>query len=1031
MKIARHRWPLWLLYTIAFAIIAAASFGVLAMANRTLIWNMDGVNQHYPLMRTFHQILYRQGLGGVAGWSWTFGLGADKLTTLAYYVLGDPFAYVLALLPLRLMEAGYGVLVVVRLYAAGLAFLAFSRCYAFTPGSRLLGTLTYTFTGYSLMIGVHHPFFILPMLWFPLLLLGIERVFAGKGWRWLGLFTGIAVLSNFYFAYILGLGSLCYAVIRYFSLRSQGRLALKIRTLCWQLMVAAITGLLVAGVLLVPAGVMMLQSTRTLSTFANGLWVYPASYYLTLGNAVLTTGNVLNYWAILGMSGLTFLGCGYTLWHWRQYRYLALTLGLIVVGLLFPAVAAFFNVMSTPSNRWLLLATIPFNLATMVLGDHLFRLTKGDRRFLVGLAAALILVVYASNGFVFSNPRRNLITYGLFLALVVVVVGGRQWSRRWALGLLGTLVGLNLISNAWGYYDPDAGVQATQQLRNQDATRYITAYFDGAQQGLSQTPFSRVNTAPNFNLQRTVGNNMTMAHDLHGVMSYFSVQNGHLGQFSQDVKNAEYAMNSPLGQLDGRTTLNQLLGVKTLFARDDQVQNGAALPYGYHASKRIYPEESVYGLSNGTGTRRLTTSLNFPLIYTQSQVLTQQQWRRLSAVDRERSLTQAAVVPGKQTKVAKASYHSPARTLDYTVMANTIPVLDSPNKVIQYRLKQAEVGQKKTLNDKQLATFGQTLKAPKLTLDQNGLMSHQDEQTYGPIVQIKQNQAALQRVLKANQRIVLRNAQANATGLHQVTSDVQGQPIQYTLTIQRPKQAEGTELYLAFDGISATRQSTRQQLKQQENSSILGNTPLSALTKLDSWRETVRTPDLGDYWVTAKTRNGRNSFSQFGIDNLSDYEPKHNVLLNLGYSKQRRETVDVTFSATRQIDFKKVKLIAMPYGKSYDRQVHAVQYRGIRAATVRDNRVTGTVDNTQSSWLTTSIPYSTGWRLRVDGKTVKTQVVNDGFVGAPLKSGEHHIELTYRTPGLAVGWILTILGSISLASGLVIQGWRRYRGNKG
>lgn len=63
MKIARHRWPLWLLYTIAFAVIAAASFGVLALANRTLIWNMDGVNQHYPLMRTFHQILYRQGLG--------------------------------------------------------------------------------------------------------------------------------------------------------------------------------------------------------------------------------------------------------------------------------------------------------------------------------------------------------------------------------------------------------------------------------------------------------------------------------------------------------------------------------------------------------------------------------------------------------------------------------------------------------------------------------------------------------------------------------------------------------------------------------------------------------------------------------------------------------------------------------------------------------------------------------------------------------------------------------------------------------
>lgn len=1025
MKIAHHRWPLWILYSAAFMVIAAFSFGIFIIANRTLIWNMDGVTQHYPLMLELHRLLTKSGLAGVTGWSWTFGLGADKLTTLAYYVLGDPFAYLLAVLPTHLIEAGYGWFVILRLYASGLAFLAFTRCYAFKPFSRLLGALTYAFAGYSLMIGVHHPFFILPMIWLPLLFLGIDRVLHGKGWAFLGAMTGLTVLSNFYFAYILGLGSLIYAVIRYLSLKEQGQLQVKLRLAIGRLVAAAVAGLLLAGILLVPSIVMMLGSTRAGSVFANGLWLYPASYYLKLGNAVLTTGNPLSYWAVFGMTGIAFLGCVYTLVHWRQNRALAGTLVSVVIGLIFPAVAAFFNVFSTPSNRWLLLVTVPVGLATMVLLDHVTQLTLLDRWWLGGSAAGLLAIVYLSNGLIFSNPARNLITYGLFLATVAILLGSSQQPARLTLTLVGVLLSLNLINNAWGYYDPNASPQATQQLRKDDASAYIRDYYDGADRAVQrEKTFSRSNTTPNFNLLRTVGNNMAMSHGLPGLMSYFSVQNGAVGQFSQDIQNSEYTMNSPIGQGDDRSSLNHLLGVKTIFAREDQVTNHAALPYGYHAEKKVYPEQAVYGLSNGVGTQRLTTTLNFPLVYTQPQALTAKQWNRLSAVNRERSLTQAAMTQTKVAGVQTAKYHSPARTLAYTVTPDVIPVIDSPNKVVQYRLTQALAGQKKGLNDKQLDNYGSSVTSPKLTVDQNGLISQKDEQKYADQVQLNQNRTQLDQVLTANQQILQDTVTANQHGLRQLTSDVQGNQIKYTLTLKRPKQAQGTELYLALDGISAKRLTTAQQLQDQDNTSVLGNTPRSNLTKLNDWRDAVKNPDMGDYWVKVKTRNETNSFSQFGIDNLSDYEPKHQVLLNLGYSKQRRQTIDVTFNATRQIDFKAVKLIAMPYGQSYDQQVHAAQRRGLKNATVSANRVTGALTTAQTSVLTTSIPYSKGWRLKVDGRPVDTQVVNDGFVGARLPAGEHHIQLTYHTPGFVLGCWLTVIGSLVLIGAGSWHWWR-------
>lgn len=1028
MKTGHRRWLLPVYYTVAFAVIAALSFGVFRLANRTMIWKLDGITQHYPMIIELHRLLADHGLAGVAGWSWTFGLGADKLTTLAYYVLGDPFAYALALLPTRLLEAGYGWFIVIRLYATGLAFLPLAKHYQFKPLSQVLGALTYAFTGYSLMVGVHHPFFLLPMILAPLLFVGIDRILQGKSWLFLGIITGIAILSNFYFAYILGLGSLIYAGIRFFSRKSARTLAVKGWQALYRFVLAAVVGVLLSGILILPSLLMMLHSTRAAATFANGLWLYPISYYLKLGNAVLTTGNGLSYWSVLGISGLGFFGCVYVLVHWKSYRYLAGTLIAIVLGLSFPAVAAFFNVLSTPSNRWLLLAAVPINLAAMALTDHLTDLTPLDRRWLVGGAALLLLVVYLSNGLIFDNPGRNLITYGLFLALAVVLAGGGQQPNKLVVPAVCTLVAMNLVSNAWGYFNPNASQQATQELRRGDATKFITNYYDGAESvPQAAKTFSRINQLLSYNVFRTAGNNYAMLHNLHGVMSYFSVENGYVGQFSQDLGNAQYQMNSPMTQLDNRSTMNQLLGVKTIFARQDQVTGTTALPYGYRVTKKLFDEKPVYGLSNGIGTQLLSTDLNFPLVYSQPQALTQKEWQKLDETDRERSLTQAAVVGKRADGVAAADYQSPGKEVAYTVTPNTASVIDSTNKLIQYRVKEAFAGQKDNLNSKQSANFGDTLKAPKFTVDENGLMTQAEVEQYKPMARLNHNKVATDRVLTQNQQIVEQTTAANQDGLHQLTSDALAHPISYTLTLERPKQAQGTELYLDLSGIAAQKLTTQDKLTAQDNDSVLGATPRSRLTKLNDWRDAMNHQDLGDYWVKVKTRNSMKTFTQLGIDNMSDYEPKHHVLLNLGYSTQKRQTVDITFNSTRQITFKSAKLIAMSFNRGYDQQVHRVQQRGLQDAQVNDNRVTGNLTTTRASVLTTSIPYSDGWRLTVDGKPTATQVVNDGFVGANLTSGTHRIVLTYQTPGLKLGALLSGLGLVGLVIGGLFSLYRWIR----
>ncbi|MCF7522787.1 YfhO family protein [Levilactobacillus brevis] len=96
----------------------------------------------------------------------------------------------------------------------------------------------------------------------------------------------------------------------------------------------------------------------------------------------------------------------------------------------------------------------------------------------------------------------------------------------------------------------------------------------------------------------------------------------------------------------------------------------------------------------------------------------------------------------------------------------------------------------------------------------------------------------------------------------------------------------------------------------------------------------------------------------------------------------------------------------------------------MRHAQIRDNSVTGELTTPQASVMTTSIPYSSGWRLTVDGRPTATTVVNEGFVGARLAAGTHRIRLTYRTPGLIGGLILTIVGLVVWLGEMSWWHWR-------
>lgn len=137
----------------------------------------DGFTQHFLLFHEYVNILQGVLRGeGFSEWDWSIGAGADTITSYGYYVIGDPFVYLGVFFPESLREFSFHLIMFVRMWCVGLSYLIFVRKFKVSHGAALLGALMYTFSFFVIYNADRHPFFILPLIWYPLLCLGVEKI---------------------------------------------------------------------------------------------------------------------------------------------------------------------------------------------------------------------------------------------------------------------------------------------------------------------------------------------------------------------------------------------------------------------------------------------------------------------------------------------------------------------------------------------------------------------------------------------------------------------------------------------------------------------------------------------------------------------------------------------------------------------------------------------------------------------------------------------------------------------------------------
>lgn len=123
--------------------------------------------------------------------------------------------------------------------------------------------------------------------------------------------------------------------------------------------------------------------------------------------------------------------------------------------------------------------------------------------------------------------------------------------------------------------------------------------------------------------------------------------------------------------------------------------------------------------------------------------------------------------------------------------------------------------------------------------------------------------------------------------------------------------------------------------------------------------------------------------------------------------------VKVTFELKGETEDGYVRLSAADFDQEVFEEFK--QTAAEQAFTVMDyssNSLEGTVDASDNQTLFLSIPYDSGWKVKVDGKEVKTCRIGDAFLGVKVPSGEHTVSLKYTPPGFSIGWKVSLAAAI-------------------
>jgi uncharacterized membrane protein YfhO len=222
----------------------------------------------------------------------------------------------------------------------------------------------------------------------------------------------------------------------------------------------------------------------------------------------------------------------------------------------------------------------------------------------------------------------------------------------------------------------------------------------------------------------------------------------------------------------------------------------------------------------------------------------------------------------------------------------------------------------------------------------------------------------------------------------------------------------------------------------------LGGLPevLIPIEQLQAANENITLNNTGNYtYRYERTDAGQRSVAKIRILSNADQtlygylkvtanQPSEGFVLidgkRVGFNARRSTMVEIGHvAAGANVEFNLVFESSAPqsgqfefYASALDQQAfeHSIDLIGSQALELTEfsgRRLAGNVTTSREGLFLMTIPYDTGWSVRVDGEKTDTVAVDEGLLAFKLKPGDHRIEMKYTPPWFWQGLLLS-LGSL-------------------
>ncbi len=626
------------MYTLVFVVMCVSVFWYFIRTGKSFVevsdgTAYDGLTQHYTFFsyygRYLREIVFnvlRSHSLSIPTFDFNIGFGEDIVTTLSYYVMGDPFSFLAIFAPMKYAEYLYNALILLRIFLAGVSFSAYCRYHGQRSLYTLGGALIYVFSGTTLYSAVYHPYFMNPLIWMPLIFIAVDKILCKKNGgarQYVGILA-IMGLSNFYFFYMSCLLIVIYTIFRYIMLHEQLK-GKEVLAEMGKFIAYSIVGLGMSCVLFLPAMSNIMSSSRISGNTKVPLLYEPYYYIKFVGNFMSSTMGVhyerMGYTALALFAVSLLIIRSYGKPMNKTYKYLRNAFCMLVIFMCIPFFGSLFNGTGYPTNRFVFALTFLVSLIVTIMLPALFdaKLTEMRKLFVIG---GVLTVFVLSISIIRTN--KNMMALLCIWAVLAVILAKKTQLLDMGKKLISIfMVGILLFLNAFFTYCPMEENFVKNYLNKGDAFYEIT----------DKSPAMVVPDEKNASRFDTEGasayyRNAAIIAKKMGTSLYYST----CSKSVSDITN-EMCLNNPLdfsnNNLQHRTYLDALMGVQYFVIK--QGDNGK-LPYGYdHLVKREKGYE-VY-------TSRYTTGMAF----TSDQWIDESTYEKMSVVQKQQALLQGVV----------------------------------------------------------------------------------------------------------------------------------------------------------------------------------------------------------------------------------------------------------------------------------------------------------------------------------------------------------------------------------------------------